>query len=177
MKPHLLSKSEGTPRALVAAMFLLILAGIILGRPGSDAASAPDRASHRAIVSPAIAARVTTLSERASTHFVHGHGLRIDEQGEISGTLNGPVTLHLITVSTYRVSVEFVAYPRGGSISGQGLTHFHVSGSTGYFTGTLAITHGSGRYAHARASALAVNGTMNRHSFKISVSVGGQMQW
>ncbi len=177
MKPHLLSKSEGMARAPVAAMSLWIVAGMTLGVTGSGAASAPGRASRHAIVAPAIAARVTTLSERATTHYVHGHGLKIDEQGEIAGTLTGPLTLHLTTVSTYRVSVEFVAYLRGGSISGQGLTHFHVSGPTGYFTGALAITRGSGRYAHARASSLAVNGKMDRHSFRISVSVGGQMQW
>jgi hypothetical protein len=179
MRSHLLSNAVRTKRVVVvaAAMALCVIASAILGTGRSQAANARDSANHQPAVSPAIATRVTTVRDRATTHFVHGHGLRIEEQGQISGTLSGPLTLHLTTVSTYRVSVEFVAYLQGGSISGQGLTHFHVSGSTGYFTGTLAITHGSGRYAHARASALAVNGTMDRHSFKISVSVVGQMQW
>jgi hypothetical protein len=165
------------PRTALAA--LGIMAGVAVSTSAGVAATAAhDKSAHHVHDSArAVAARHMTVNDRASLHMTHRHALTIDEEGRLSGNLSGPLTLHLTTVSTYRVSVEFVAYPSGGSFSGQGLTHFHVLGSTGYFVGTLTINHGTGRYAHARATGLQVNGSMERHSFRITAQVGGPMQW
>ncbi len=126
---------------------------------------------------PAVAARTITLNERANLHLAKSNGVdKLYEQGQGYGTFNCPVQLNL-TISSRQVSVAatFTAYPAGGSISGVSAAHYRIVGTTSYFTGILTVTRGTGRYAHASATALQLSGQMNRTSYEARLQVTGRL--
>lgn len=83
----------------------------------------------------------------AHLHFIKARGSYLLEEGSASGSLAGTVTARVrITAS---ISGYFTLHPRGGSISGYGSGTLHESGSDVSFGGTVKVTGGTGRYAHA----------------------------
>jgi hypothetical protein len=81
--------------------------------------------------------------------------------------------IHLAYTSA---AVTFTAYPSGGSLSGSGTESYYVAGHTGYFKGTMKITHGIGRYAHASGS-LHIAGRIERRSYAVSVEITGRFRY
>ncbi|HST54563.1 MAG TPA: hypothetical protein VLJ42_01555 [Solirubrobacteraceae bacterium] len=98
----------------------------------------------------------------------------LNERGQTSGTVSGPLTIHL-TITSARITATFKISPHGGSISGRASASFKVVGSHGYFGGTLQVTHGSGRYAHASGNGLGISGIINRQNYDLTVHVNGKM--
>jgi hypothetical protein len=123
------------------------------------------------------AARSLTLSESGRLHLTSKRGFTLNEQGSASGTIAGTIYIHLHLTSTSKVTAEVGIYPSGGSLSGNGSAAYRVEGSVAAFTGTLAITRGSGKYARARASALRFNGTIQRRGDAVSVHVSGPLSF
>jgi hypothetical protein len=135
--------------------------------PGAAGAAAPR----------ATAARSLNLSDSASLHLENKHGLVLKEGGNAKGSLSGPLYLQLDVTSTRSVTAQVQVYPKGGSISGNAKASYHVSGSTATFSGTLAITKGSGTYSKAKASALSFSGTIKRSNDAVTVHVSGKMSY
>jgi hypothetical protein len=102
-------------------------------------------------------------------------GFTLNEQGSASGTITGAIYIHLHLTSTSKVTAEVSIYPSGGSLSGNGSATYRVEGAYAVFTGTLAITRGSGKYSHARASALRFTGTIQRRNDAVTVRVSGPL--
>lgn len=119
------------------------------------------------------------VSDTAHLHKTSGRGITInqvlDEAGTAAGTIPGSIYIHLRVVSVNRVSAEVNIYPRGGFLGGNASASFRSSGATATFSGTLQITHGSGRYSHASASGLSFTGTIERINDAITVHVNGRM--
>jgi hypothetical protein len=126
----------------------------------------------------ALAAGSVTLRENAQLHLAHSNGLdRLYEQGSGTGTFaNAPIHLNLIISTSSEVTYEFSAALPGGSVTGRGRTHYYEQGSTSYFNGTLSVTSGTGRYAHASAS-LPLSGAMNRRSYALTLHVSGVLRF
>jgi hypothetical protein len=122
----------------------------------------------------ATAARSLTVKETAQLYQVGRHGAQHEEQGQGAGTFPYPLTV-TYTAGFTQATVRFVVHGKGGAIYGQGTPAYHVEGSTAYFNGSLSVTRGTGRYAHASATALQLRGTLNRHNFALSIKVAGQM--
>jgi hypothetical protein len=125
----------------------------------------------------ATASRTLTLNDSASLHLQNKHGVELKEGGTAKGTLGGPLYLQLKVTSTRSVSAQVQVYPSGGSVSGSAKASYSVAGSTASFSGTLAITKGSGKYSKAKASALSFSGTIKRSNDAVTVRVSGKMSY
>jgi hypothetical protein len=123
------------------------------------------------------AARSLNLNDSAKLHLQNKHGLVLKEAGNAKGTLGGPLYLQLEVTSTRSVVAQIQVYPNGGSISGRAKASYRVAGSTATFSGTLAITKGSGTYSKAKASALRFSGTIQRSNDAVTVHVSGKMSY
>jgi hypothetical protein len=145
---------------------LLVLAGV-------DASAAPGPVAH--------GARTVSLQERGSLHLTgKGHptiNQTLNEAGRASGTIVGSLYIHLHLVSASKVTAEVNIYPSGGSLSGAGSASYHVVGGYAAFSGTLSITRGTGKYAHARASGLRFTGKIQRRDDSVSVQLSGPLSY
>jgi hypothetical protein len=144
---------------------------------GALCAIAVPSAGHPALAEPshgaALAARAISLNESARLRLTSRHGFTLDEQGSASGSVSGPMYVHLTIVSTTRVVAEVNFYPRGGSISGKATASYKRGSSTASFSGTLSIARGTGSYAHVRGAGLSFSGTIRRSDEAIAVQVRG----
>jgi hypothetical protein len=125
----------------------------------------------------ATASRTITINESGRLHLTSKQGFTLNEQGSASGTITGSIYIHLHLTSTSKVTAEVSIYPSGGSLSGSGSASYRVEGAYAVFTGTLAITRGSGKYAHARASGLRFTGTIQRRGDAVSVHLSGPLSY
>jgi hypothetical protein len=145
---------------------------------GALCAIAVPGASPPALAEPshgaALAARAISLNESARLRLTSRHGFTLDEQGSASGSVSGPMYVHLTIVSTTRVVAEVNFYPRGGSISGKASASYKRGSSTASFNGTLSIARGTGSYAHVHGSGLSFSGTIRRSDEAIAVQVHGE---
>jgi hypothetical protein len=97
------------------------------------------------------AARVVSVNDTGYLQLLHASGEILNEQGEVSGTLPGTAKVRLYVGTTIRAS--FTIEPKGGgSISGTGRATPTSSRRYTSFSGTLTVTGGTGRYAHAHGS-------------------------
>ena len=129
--------------------------------------------SSRAASPAARSARTFSLNEAGSLHLTSKHGFTLNEQGTASGSVRGPIYVHLRIVSTTRVIAEVGIYPKGGSISGTATASYHREGTTAHFYGSLSIDRGTGSYSHARGSGLSFSGTIQRSNDAVTVRVSG----
>jgi hypothetical protein len=167
-------KSRQPNRARGALIAIVVLAGIaLMVSPAS--ASPPNPVGSRG--ARAVAARTLSLHEIAHLRLVSHQGTQIlNEQGEASGTLRGKLTIQ-IHIAYTEAGVTFTANPNGGTLSGHGVESYYVGGNIGHFSGAIAITHGTGRYAHASASTLHISGEIERKHYTVFVTVTGQMKY
>jgi hypothetical protein len=121
------------------------------------------------------AATSISLNESGQLRLVSKQGFTLNERGTASGTIRGPISVRLTIVSTDRVSAEVTISPSGGSISGHGTASYHKGEASASFSGTLAISHGSGSYAHAQGSDLSFSGTIARSNEAIAVHLSGRL--
>jgi hypothetical protein len=121
------------------------------------------------------AARVFSLNESGRLHLTSKHGFTLDEQGSASGTVRGPIYVHMTVVSTDRVTAEVNIYPRGGSISGSGTASYVKGNATASFSGSLSIGRGTGSYNHAHGAGLSFSGTIRRSDDAVTVRVRGSV--
>jgi hypothetical protein len=127
-------------------------------------------------VAPATAARTMSLNLSAAMHLIGRPGHVLNEQGSFSGTLSGSIDIHFVSASSTTGAGTFVAYTQGGSISGETRTSGHVVGASVYYTGTMSITKGTGRWAHAAGSGLRFSGVINRHNFHSTGHMQGSIR-
>jgi hypothetical protein len=149
---------------------LAVAATLSLAASWACATLAPG-ASARAVT--ASGARVLSLNESSSLHLTSKHGFTLNEQGLASGTVRGPIYVHLSIVSSSRVTAELNIYPRGGSITAQGGASYHKESTSARFSGFISIERGTGSYAHARGSGLSFSGTIQRSNDAVTVHVAG----
>ena len=122
---------------------------------------------------PARAAGTFTLNENGNLHLSSKRGFTLNEHGAASGTVGGTISVQLTIVSSSRVTARVNIYPSGGSISGYATAAYHRGTTAATFSGTMSVTGGSGRYAHAHGSGLGFTGTIQRSNDAITVHVTG----
>jgi hypothetical protein len=132
-----------------------------------------------ALATPRVArlARTISLNETAHLHPTGKPTITlINEEGQASGTIRGTIFIHLhLTNNHGGVSAEVNIYPHGGSLSGYGSASYRVEGADAVFSGKLAITRGTGSYAHASAPALRFTGSIQRRTDAVSVQLSGPL--
>jgi hypothetical protein len=121
------------------------------------------------------AARTLNLNDKGRLRLTSHHGFTLNEVGTATGTIRGPLYIHLRIVSTNRVTAEVSVYPRNGSLTGYARASYHTAGATASFNGTLTVLRGSGAYAHAHGSGLSFSGTIARSNDAVTVRVSGRL--
>jgi predicted outer membrane repeat protein len=71
-------------------------------------------------------------------------------------------------------SGNFTIYTRGGAIKGHGTATPHGSGVYESFAGSLVVTGGTGRYAHAHGRGN-MYGTFNRNTYGLVIQTAGTL--
>ncbi len=115
------------------------------------------------------------VSDEAHLHLTGTSGEELEEEGQTTGALPGKVRARFVVGSS--VTGSFTFYPSGGgSITGHGSARLHSTGTNASFGGTLNVSHGSGRYAHAHGSG-GFYGTVNRRTDAITVKTTGRLSY
>jgi len=118
--------------------------------------------------SAARAARTLTINDNGELRLVHASGETLSEAGKISGTLPGTASVRL-DVGSESVTATFTIHVHGGgSITGSGRAKIGSDGRYTSFGGTLSVTGGTGRFAHARGAGK-LYGVIERRSDKLTV--------
>ena len=119
-------------------------------------------------------ARTERLAMTAHLRYVTARGSYLLEEGSAVGPLAGPVKARVRF--TADISGSFAFYPRGGSISGYGSAKLHESGTYVSFGGTVTITGGTGRFAHARGSG-GLYGVYDRRTLGLTIQTTGNVSF
>jgi hypothetical protein len=161
-------------RRLTAKATAVVLAIVALGAGvaavGTVATLADQPGGHGAT---ARAAR-TTIFARESVHAsnVSHQGNRvINDRGYGKGTFNCPTTMQ---VRVYYTSgfTSMTCDTREGVIVAAGKVAFFSAGATATFTGTIPITHGTGKYAHDSGH-YRIEGTVVRKTYAVEATTSG----
>jgi hypothetical protein len=114
------------------------------------------------------AARALSVNDTGYLSLAHASGSILAEAGTISGTLPGAASVRL-DVGSATVTASFTIRVRGGgSIAGTGRARIGSSGRYTSFAGTLTVTGGTGRFAHAHGAGK-LYGVIERKSDKLTV--------
>jgi hypothetical protein len=108
-------------------------------------------------------ARTQSVTDTANLRYVRESGSDLLEEGQASGGLSGRVKVRLNVGAT--IYGTFTIYASHGSISGKGSGQLHGTGTYASFGGSMRVTRGTGRYAHARGHG-GFYGVMNRNKCK-----------
>jgi hypothetical protein len=151
---------------LAGAAALCTLAGVLAGSPARAAQS--ERAH---------AARALNIADTAHLHFLRETASStLIEEGKATGGLPGVVKVDFEVGATVKSS--FVLSGRYGALIGSSFGKPHSSGNEEYssFAGTLTITHGTGRYAHAHGQG-GFYGTIDRNNDAVTVQTTGKLAY
>jgi hypothetical protein len=162
------------PLGLLAAFAPLTLGtSQAAATPASASASAGQTSTQASPAARAVAARTISLNESGRLSLTSKHGFTLNEKGPGSGTVAGTIYVRLQIASTSRVTAEVSIATRGGTITGNATASYHRGKTTASFAGSLAITRGTGSYAHAHGAGLSFSGTIQRSNDAITVHVRG----
>jgi hypothetical protein len=160
----LMTRAQMAIRPLVAATATLILGLVALGCIASAVA-----------VGAARAARTLNVTDEAHLRLAGTSGSTLIEEGPASGALPGTVRVRFTVGAS--ISGSFTIYPRGGgSISGQGSARLHSTGTYASFGGSMSVSHGTGRYAHAHGRG-GFYGTVNRNTDALVIQTTGRLAY
>ncbi len=164
---------------LLAAVICLATTSIAIGSAGASRARATTAAAEdRASLVPAHAARLLVIDDTAHMTITNpsSASATLVEEGRATGSLAGTVRARL-TVGANSVTAGFTIYLNGGTISGHSTAHLNPGkGEYASFGGSLGVSHGSGRYAHASGGG-ALYGTINRNTDNATVQVVGNLHY
>ena len=149
--------------ALLASLAFAALA--MLASPAAYATNTPHAAQE---------ARTISATDVASLHYVRHDGSRLFEEGTAHGTLPGSMRAECNVGAS--VSASFTIYTKDGTIRGNGTAYPHGSGTYQSFAGTLTVTGGTGRYAHAHGHA-GLYGLFNRRTYALTVQTTGSLSY
>jgi hypothetical protein len=121
----------------------------------------------------AVGARTIHLKETADLHLVAHQGTKIlHEEGQVSGTLRG-LLIAVIDIGYTQATVTFTVQSSSGTLLGHGVESYYVSGKNGHFSGRMAVTGGTGKYAHSVGSSLQTTGLIKRAHYEVLMTVSG----
>jgi hypothetical protein len=96
------------------------------------------------------------------------------EEGTATGALPGRVRAQLSVGAN--ISGTYTITTRAGSLTGYGTGVLHSSGEYASFGGSITVTHGTGRYAHAHGHG-GFYGTINRSTYATVLQTTGTLDY
>jgi hypothetical protein len=146
-----------------AALTVSALLGLSIS---AQAAGPRARAAHR-----------VNAKEEARLHFMRASGSTLIDEGHATGTIPGYVKISFTYTGSPNVSAQFTIYGSSGSLRVKASGKLsNPSSPSPSFKGSLSITGGSGRYAHAHGSGT-LYGVFYRRSYGIVVQVLGTVYY
>jgi hypothetical protein len=160
-------------RSVFASSTILAAALMTLGIRQTDAAASRNVVGHTA--------RELRVTDTAHLHYVKESGSQIIDEGEATGTLPGDVRVSFnvgVTVeATFTISE---AHAHDWSITGHGSGELHKNKSKSdvyvSFGGTMAVAHGTGRYAHAHGTG-GFYGVIDRSNYAVTIQTTGTLAY
>jgi hypothetical protein len=132
-------------------------------------------AAHASWIPAKLSGRTLNVTDEAHLHVTHSSGSLLQEEGNATGALPGTVRVSFRVATS--VSGSFTIYPRGGgSISGAGSARLHSNGSYASFGGSISVSHGTGRYAHAHGTG-GFYGTVDRRNNALLIQTTGRLSY
>lgn len=126
----------------------------------------------------AMAHAARTLNATDTGHLKYNardsEGATLVEEGKATGRLPGRMLARLRIEGTFRGS--FVLYTTGGAIKGHGSATPSGSGRYESFRGSLVVSGGTGRFAHARGRA-GLYGVYDRNTHDVTVQTTGTISY
>jgi hypothetical protein len=130
-----------------------------------------------ALAASALAARVLNVRDQGRLHYVKSSGSVIIDEGRAGGTFPGWVKVRFTYDGEPTVAARFTISGNGGSISARGTARLSSPTSPSpSFRGTMTITGGSGRYAHAHGRG-ELYGVYYRRSYGLTVQAIGKLPY
>lgn len=130
----------------------------------------PSVGSATAKATRAYLAGTLNADDTAKLHLVHTSGSTLFEEGHASGALPGNMRAQLRVGAMFTGS--FTLYTAHGQLKGRGSATPHGAGRIQSFGGTVVVTGGTGRYAHAHGSG-GLYGTFNRRTYEVVLQTRG----
>lgn len=118
--------------------------------------------------------RALSVNDTGRLHLLKAFGSVLMEEGSASGTLPGLAKVRLTVGST--VTASFTIHTRYGTIYGSGRAALHSSGRYASFGGSLSVSHGTGRYAHAHGAGK-LYGAIERRTDALTVQTIGTLSY
>jgi hypothetical protein len=169
-------RQRGTTTGCSAALSVTLIALLTAAAFGLATRSAGAQSTTSTTPSvTALAARALNAIDTARLHYMSSSGSLLFEEGSASGTIPGKMQVHCEVGPT--LTASFTIFVRGaGAIDGRGTAKAHGSGVYESFAGTLTVTGGSGRYAHARGHA-GLYGVFDRRTYGLTVQTTGRLSY
>jgi hypothetical protein len=124
------------------------------------------------------AGRALNVTDTAHLHFLRESGSQLVDEGAATGTLPGTVRVSFNVGAT--VTAAFTIYTHGGSLFGRGsgVLHKNKSQSDVYvsFGGSMSVSHGTGRYAHAHGQG-GFYGVIDRNNYAVTIQTTGNLSY
>jgi hypothetical protein len=131
-----------------------------------------------ALVLPAAsAARTLSVRDAGYLSYKGSSGEQITDEGRVHGTLAGRARVRFTYNGEPTVRASFTIWGRGWSLNGHGSGRLSSPNSAApSFRGRLALTGGSGRFAHAHGAG-ELFGVFYRRSYALSVQALGKLSY
>jgi hypothetical protein len=124
----------------------------------------------------ALAAGVLNVRDEGRLRFVKSSGTLLIDEGAATGTIPGRVRVLFNYDGSPDVSARFTIYGAHGTLSGSAAAQLSSPNSPRpSFRGSLSLTGGSGRYAHARGSG-EMFGVFYRRGYGMIVQTIGRLR-
>jgi hypothetical protein len=124
------------------------------------------------------AARALNVTDTAHLHYVKQAGSQLIDEGAATGTLPGTVRVSFNAGVT--MAATFTIYAHGWSIVGHGSGALHKSNNKKdvdvSFGGTMTVSHGTGRYAHAHGTG-GFYGVIDRTNYAVTIQTTGTLSY
>lgn len=152
-----------------AATLALVAVGVAGGAVGTASTTADQSGDNGPI---AHAAKTMWVSESVhATNVSHQGNSVFNDRGYGKGTFNCPTTMQMRVYYT-KGFTRITCKTQSGIIEAAGRVAFFSAGATATFTGTIPITHGTGKYAHASGH-YRVEGTEIRKTYAVEATTRG----
>jgi hypothetical protein len=152
-----------------ASVLAVVVLGVGVAALGAVSTSADSPKGHGPT---AHAARTIWVHEIVhGTNVSHQGNTVINDRGMGKGTFNCLTEMHMRIYYT-KGFTSINCKTRSGEVEAAGKVAFFSAGATATFTGTIPITHGTGKYAHGSGH-YRVEGTVVRKTYAVEASTSG----
>ena len=156
--------SRKRAKRTATSLFLPVAVGLAL-IPAVANSAGPPRAH---------AARTLNVNDASHLHLVRSSGALLYEEGSNNGALTGHMKARLDIGPTFTGS--FTIYTGAGNVVGHGSASPRGSGRYESFSGTVQVTGGTHRYAHAHGTA-GLYGTFDRDTYAFVIQTKGKLSY